>query len=299
MTAPGDSVLIFLLLALFVACCAYAAGRLHQRYQTARDRAEAYRDGYEEATRSVFSLAARMIVPRRSVRASAPVLADVPTVPIVPARRGGTAAEVVPAGGGTAAEEVPAGGAAVEVVPPGGGDVCGLSVASGADVVPARPAGVFVGPAAPGRPLAKPVDAGQGFPVPPPVSPAAVGGGPALGERPPLQRRAAGRRAVPEGPRVDDAKADPPAGKSPGAGEPEAGVLPQALRRPVGHRAADEEAANSAGVSTGRHTVPDELVQAATYHLPPDRIFRAKVREPDGPAGEPTTHRTVPKPRQS
>jgi hypothetical protein len=31
--------------------------------------------------------------------------------------------------------------------------------------------------------------------------------------------------------------------------------------------------------SSGRHTVPDELVQAATYRLPPDRIFRAKVRQ--------------------
>jgi hypothetical protein len=54
--------------------------------------------------------------------------------------------------------------------------------------------------------------------------------------------------------------------------------------------------------STGRHTVPDELVQGATYRLPPDRIFRAKV--PDAANGpglpdEPTTRLSVPRPRQS
>jgi hypothetical protein len=49
--------------------------------------------------------------------------------------------------------------------------------------------------------------------------------------------------------------------------------------------------------------VPDELVQANTYRLPPDRIFRARV--PDAANGpglpeEPTTRLSpVPKPRQS
>src|SRR4051812_40064239 len=73
MTAPGNSVVIFALLALFLACAGYAAGRMHERYQTDRDREEAYREGYETATRSAFSLAARVIAPRRAVRASAPV----------------------------------------------------------------------------------------------------------------------------------------------------------------------------------------------------------------------------------
>ena len=52
---------------------------------------------------------------------------------------------------------------------------------------------------------------------------------------------------------------------------------------------------------SGRHTVPDELVQAATYLLPPDRVFRATVRHtgpPSGP-GEDPPNRHVPKPRQS
>jgi hypothetical protein len=53
--------------------------------------------------------------------------------------------------------------------------------------------------------------------------------------------------------------------------------------------------------SSGRHLVPDELVRAATYRLPPDRVARAKVRgavPPDDPAG--TLERpSVPKPRSS
>ena len=81
MTAPGNSAVLLTLLALFAASCGYAAGRLHQRYQTERDREEAYRDGYDTATRSVFSLAARVIAPRRAVRASAPVRGAGPVIP--------------------------------------------------------------------------------------------------------------------------------------------------------------------------------------------------------------------------
>jgi hypothetical protein len=43
-------------------------------------------------------------------------------------------------------------------------------------------------------------------------------------------------------------------------------------------------------------------VRAATYRLPPDRVFRAKVRDtaepPDSP-DDPKSRRPVPKPRQS
>jgi hypothetical protein len=56
--------------------------------------------------------------------------------------------------------------------------------------------------------------------------------------------------------------------------------------------------------ATGRHTVPEELVRAATYRLAPDRVARAKVREVL--AGELTDDPTsrladgaVPKPRTS
>jgi hypothetical protein len=83
MNAPGNSALIFTLLAVFVACCGYAAGRIHQRRQTEDDREEAYRDGYETATRSVFSLAARAVSGRRTrsgtaVGRSAPAKTDAP-----------------------------------------------------------------------------------------------------------------------------------------------------------------------------------------------------------------------------
>jgi hypothetical protein len=63
----------------------------------------------------------------------------------------------------------------------------------------------------------------------------------------------------------------------------------------------DSASAGPGGAGTeGRHTVPDELVQAATYRLPPDRVFRAKVRDATLPE-EPTTRLSpsVPKPRQS
>src|SRR4051794_27343810 len=74
MTAPGDSVLIFILVAVFFACSGYAAGRLHQRHQSERDTEEAYKAGYEKAqNRGVFSLAARAMSPRRAARGSAAV----------------------------------------------------------------------------------------------------------------------------------------------------------------------------------------------------------------------------------
>jgi hypothetical protein len=79
MTAP-----LLTVLAVFIACTGYAAGRLHQWYRTDLDRDEAYREGYDTATRSTFSLAARLIGPRRdktAVRASATVHAGRPVAP--------------------------------------------------------------------------------------------------------------------------------------------------------------------------------------------------------------------------
>ncbi|XVU23753.1 hypothetical protein ACQPZJ_41955 [Actinoplanes sp. CA-054009] len=51
--------------------------------------------------------------------------------------------------------------------------------------------------------------------------------------------------------------------------------------------------------ASGRHTVPDELVQAQTYRLPADRVFRAKVPDSNPLPEEPTTPLSVPKPRRS
>ncbi|MBU2662677.1 hypothetical protein KOI35_04080 [Actinoplanes bogorensis] len=44
--------------------------------------------------------------------------------------------------------------------------------------------------------------------------------------------------------------------------------------------------------------MPDELVQAATYRLPADRVFRAKVPNSTPLPDEPTTNLPVPKPRR-
>lgn len=66
MTAPGNDLLLTVLLVAFTTCTGYAAGRIHQWYRTALDRDQAYRDGYDTATRSLFSLAARIVRPRRS-----------------------------------------------------------------------------------------------------------------------------------------------------------------------------------------------------------------------------------------
>jgi len=154
MTAPGNNALLITLLAGFTACAGYAAGRLHQWYRTGLDRDEAYRDGYDTATRSVFSLAARLIGPRRAAR-------------------------------GTAA-----------------------------------------------------------------VTPA----------------------------------------PAPTAGSPSADRVVPASRRP-------SPAADS--VLGGRHYVPDELVQAPTYRLAPDRVARAKVRGPVPPDTEAQDPPSVPRPRSS
>jgi hypothetical protein len=94
--------------------------------------------------------------------------------------------------------------------------------------------------------------------------------------------------------------------------DPHAGdgtLLGPAIDGPVSHagggqsvsHAGGSQSAPSAGgglSAEGRHTVPDELVQAATYRLPPDRVFRAKVPDSALPE-EPTTRLSVPKPRQS
>jgi hypothetical protein len=84
MTVPGNSPLILTLLALFLASTGYAGGRLHQWYRMGHDRDEAFRDGYDTATRSVFTLAARAISPRRAdrsdIRASAAVVLPSPAV---------------------------------------------------------------------------------------------------------------------------------------------------------------------------------------------------------------------------
>lgn len=59
MTAPGSSLLSGGLGLLLLVILCYVGGRLHQWYKYGLDREEAYRDGYDTATKSLFSLATR------------------------------------------------------------------------------------------------------------------------------------------------------------------------------------------------------------------------------------------------
>ncbi|GID71631.1 hypothetical protein Ade02nite_02720 [Paractinoplanes deccanensis] len=234
MTAPGDSVLLLALLAVFFACCGYAAGRAHQKRLTAHERAAAYRSGYETASERVFSLAARTVAAGRPARGSASAHAGTaPSSPGTPSSRAARGPASAHAGTAPSSPGTPSS--------PPAADVSGASEVAGAPVSPAaRP-----------RP--------GGFPAPPPpprhvqAEPAAVGG-------------------VMYQPFPDPRPAD---------------GSPPELR----------PAAPGDGLPAGRHTVPDELVQAKTYQLPPDRVFRAKVAGKALPE-EPTTSLPVPKPRR-
>jgi hypothetical protein len=281
MTAPGDSVVIIVLVAVFVACSGYAAGRLHQRYQLERDREEAYRDGYDTATRSVFSLAARVIAPRRAARgaASAPRVAPAPRVASDP--RVVPDPLVVPG----------ASGAPDPLVRP---DASDLRIVPGASDSPVVPAASGAAPA---------------LPIAPPPAPTGSPGGPAV-----VPGMPAPVSGLPGGP-GSSGGADGPgdSGEATQLGFP---VPPQSSPRVIAEPAAvggvvyqpfpdpRPDAAETAPAATeGRHTVPDELVQANTYRLPPDRIFRARVPDATNAPGlpeEPTTRiSSVPKPRQS
>jgi len=228
MTAPGDSVLLLILFAVLLACCGYAAGRAHQRYLTSQDREDAYRDGYETGTRSVFSTAVRMLGPRRPVRASAPVQGPEPAA----------SAEEQPTEPVTAAPTAPA---------------------------PTTPA-----PTAPAPAAQAPAAPALGFPLPAPPPPYAVTEPPAVG--------GVTYHQFPDPRPVD--------GSGPTLNEP----------RP---HLTDRSGLALGTPPEGRHTVPDELVHATTYQLPPDRIFRAKVKDGSRLPEEPTTKLSVPKPRES
>ncbi|HET9516496.1 MAG TPA: hypothetical protein VFO77_02090 [Actinoplanes sp.] len=71
MTAPGNGILLTLLIVVLAASTGYAAGRIHQWYRTSLERDEAYRDGYDTATQSLFSVAARLVKQRRDNKSAA------------------------------------------------------------------------------------------------------------------------------------------------------------------------------------------------------------------------------------
>jgi hypothetical protein len=249
MTAPGNSPLILTLLAAFIACTGYAGGRLHQWYRMGRDRDDAFRDGYDTATRSVFTLAARAISPRRADRSdrseiragavSLPASAVIATDTASPAAR--TRATAQPAR--TPATKEPARTPAARTP---------ASVSPARQAANAGPARRSSVPAPAVLPATTPATAPAAMPSAMPATMSA-----AMPATAPTARSAA-------------AKPSP----QPTTSE-----------------------------SSGRHTVPDELVQAATYRLNADRVARAKVPgavQPAEPAGaERTPLLAVPKPRAS
>lgn len=87
MTAPGDTVLLLVLATTLTACAGYTAGRLYQRRQSGPDLREAYRTGYEAATRNVFSTAARAAGRRAVAPEVVPIAPE--EAPGVPAQRQG------------------------------------------------------------------------------------------------------------------------------------------------------------------------------------------------------------------
>jgi len=288
MTAPGNTALVVSLIAVFVACAAYAIGRLHQR---GRDREDAYREGYDNATRSTFSLAARAVARRRGAR---------PTTDGHGIDGHGIDG---PSIDGPSADGLSADGPSID------GPGADVSVSGGRIADGVRAAGL--GPTGSSLPAGSPPSehnpAPLGFPVPPPAPPQLIGEPAAFGGvvyRPFPDPRLVGNSEPLPADRGSLHGVPLPRPSSPrpvSSGPVSSGPVSSgpASPRPGGIAAASAEGEPA---STGRHTVPDELVRSTTYRLPADRVFRAKVPEPtDRPAlpDEPTTKLSVPKPRQS
>ncbi|WP_250035972.1 hypothetical protein [Paractinoplanes maris] len=56
MTAPGNEALIFLIALSILLSSAYAFGRIHQWHKRGVERDQAYRTGYDNASRSILSM---------------------------------------------------------------------------------------------------------------------------------------------------------------------------------------------------------------------------------------------------
>lgn len=65
MIAPGNSFLQLILALAFVIASGYASGRIHQWYKHGLERDHAYREGYDQASQSMFAMVTSS-VPRRS-----------------------------------------------------------------------------------------------------------------------------------------------------------------------------------------------------------------------------------------
>ena len=59
MIAPGNSIIQILLALAFVVASGYASGRIHQWYKHGLERDHAYREGYDQASQSMFAMVTR------------------------------------------------------------------------------------------------------------------------------------------------------------------------------------------------------------------------------------------------
>ncbi|GAA4590880.1 hypothetical protein BJY16_000087 [Actinoplanes octamycinicus] len=267
MTAPGNTVILLVLLSAFAGCVGYAVGRWHERRASGDEREEAYRDGYDQAARRAFSLAARVAGRRRrgAVRASAAVSRSGEPASAAPAPEPTAPLGPIPVPGTPAPAPAPSAGAPFPAPEP----------------APAPSAGApFPAPATPAAPapLAPSISAAAPDPVPMPGRRRAAAAGPP--ETPVVGFPAPAPHVVPgiPGPQavggVHYSSLPDPQWSGIAEAEPTAEVPP-----PRRHATSPE--------GGGRHGVPEELVRAATYKLTADRVARAKVHDPSTPAPPP------------
>lgn len=75
MTSPDSSYINILFGIALLMSVMYASGRLHQWFRQAQDRDQAFRDGYNQATESLFTVATRAATAVKPVAATATVTA--------------------------------------------------------------------------------------------------------------------------------------------------------------------------------------------------------------------------------
>jgi len=57
MAAPGNDFILALLAFALIVASAYVSGRIHQWYRNVLEREQAYREGYDQASHSLFDMA--------------------------------------------------------------------------------------------------------------------------------------------------------------------------------------------------------------------------------------------------
>ncbi|AGZ44976.1 hypothetical protein [Actinoplanes friuliensis] len=288
-----DNAVLITLLAALTAGAGYAAGRWHQWYRTGPERDEAYQAGYDTATRSVFSMAARLIGARKAARGTAAV------VPAAPAPASPEAAGPAPSASLRSK-------AASRSKRPGF-----APTPRTASVLSSLESAALISPPTPAfGSLSLPVSASSPSAATSPSSASSTS--PSAAASPSSASSLSPASPSPASSLSQAASSTSTSTSAGSAAAPYRATAPEAAGSPVSPRLIDtrspaaakpvEAPAETDGETrAGRHLVPDELVKAPTYRLAPDRVARAKVREAIPPEeGEDTTRLpAVPRPRSS